>query len=259
MSLFFQIAYTYKGKGKKDGVCMIKLQAVSHDFIHQFKSRSVLNDISLEIHKGEIFGLIGETGSGKSTLLRIMNGFIEPTKGQVFLNKRQFTKENQLEMVKETSMLFQHFNLLANLTVVDNVLLPMKIRGLKNEENLKKAQSYLNYVGLDSYEHAHINTLSGGQKQRVAIARTLMSQPKIIFCDEPTSALDNKMRDEVLDLLKSINRDMNTTIVIVSHDISVIKSLCDRAAILEFGKIEKILEVKKEMPLTMSFEEALSI
>lgn len=259
MSLSFQIAYTNKGEEKKDGVCMIKLNAVSHDFIHQKRSRRVLSNVDLEIHEGEIFGLIGETGSGKSTLLRIMNGFIEPSEGQVFLNNKQYSKEHQVEMVKETSMLFQHFNLLSNLTVLDNVLLPMKLRGIKNKESLEKAMSYLRYVGLDTYEHSHINTLSGGQKQRVAIARTLMNEPKVIFCDEPTSALDTKMRDEVLGLLKNINEVMNTTIVIVSHDITVIKSLCDRAAILESGKIEKILDVNKEVSKTLSFEEALRL
>ena len=232
---------------------MIRLEGISHDF----KPRRILNDINIDIKPREVYGLVGNTGSGKSTLLRIMNGFIEATKGQVYLMGEKMTKENRGKLVKRTSMIFQHFNLLSNLNVLENVLLPNKLRKMDKEKSIEKARRFLKFVGLQDYENAYIKTLSGGQKQRVAIARTLMSEPEIIFCDEPTSALDGEMRQEVLKLLRDINEQMGTTIVIVSHDISVIQAMCHRAAILEDGQIRDVVTLERQPLKSLSYQEAL--
>lgn len=232
---------------------MIRLEGISHDF----KPRRILSDINIDIKPREVYGLVGNTGSGKSTLLRIMNGFIEATKGQVYLMGEKLTKESRGKLVKRTSMIFQHFNLLSNLNVLENVLLPNKLRKMDKEKSVDKARHFLKFVGLQDYENAYIKTLSGGQKQRVAIARTLMSEPEIIFCDEPTSALDGEMRQEVLKLLRDINEQMGTTIVIVSHDISVIQAMCHRAAILEDGQIRDVVTLERQPIKTLSYQEAL--
>ena len=232
---------------------MIRLEGISHDF----KPRRILNDINIDIKPREVYGLVGNTGSGKSTLLRIMNGFIEPTMGNVYLMGEKMTKENRGKLVKRTSMIFQHFNLLSNLNVLENVLLPNKLRKMDKEKSIEKARRFLKFVGLQDYENAYIKTLSGGQKQRVAIARTLMSEPEIIFCDEPTSALDGEMRQEVLKLLRDINEQMGTTIVIVSHDISVIQAMCHRAAILEDGQIRDVVTLERQPLKSLSYQEAL--
>lgn len=232
---------------------MIRLEGVSHDF----KPRRILSDINIDIKPREVYGLVGNTGSGKSTLLRIMNGFIEATEGQVYLMGEKMTKESRGKLVKRTSMIFQHFNLLSNLNVLENVLLPNKLRKMDKEKSIEKARRFLKFVGLQDYENAYIKTLSGGQKQRVAIARTLMSEPEIIFCDEPTSALDGEMRQEVLKLLRDINEQMGTTIVIVSHDISVIQAMCHRAAILEDGQIRDVVTLERQPLKTLSYQEAL--
>ncbi len=234
---------------------MIRLENISHDFEHSNYSHRILENINLHIEAHEVFGLIGQTGSGKSSLLRIMNGFLKPLEGDVFLMGKKLVPSNQLELVRRTATLFQHFNLLSNLNVLDNVLLPNKLLKQDVKASQDKARYFLKYVGLEGFENRHIKTLSGGQKQRVAIARTLMREPQIIFCDEPTSALDGKMREEVLRLLENINKDMGTTIVIVSHDIEVIQSLSDRVAILEDGKISKVLKVHKKALETPSYEE----
>lgn len=236
---------------------MIRLEHVSHDFMHQDHTNRILNDINLEIKKQEIFGLVGHTGSGKSTLLRIMNGFIEASEGNVYLFDEKLNHNNKKRLVKKTSMIFQHFNLLSNLNVLDNVMLPNKIRKIDKTVSKENALKYLKYVGLEGYENRYIKTLSGGQKQRVAIARTLMSEPEVILCDEPTSALDGKMRHDILKLLKDINEAMGTTIVLVSHDISVIKSLCHRVAILEEGTIQDVIDVKYSSIKIESYQEAL--
>lgn len=242
---------------KKDGVYMIRLEKISKSYNHQGASFDVLKDISLEIKEGEVFGLVGDTGSGKSTMLRIMNGFIEVSSGEVYLFNELLNQQNKYKLVQETSMIFQSFNLLANLNVIENVMLPNKLRKLDKEATYKKALKLLEFVGLKDHLKAYPKTLSGGQKQRVAIARTLMSNPKIIFCDEPTSALDKNMANDILILLKNINEQFKTTIVIVSHDISVIKTICDKAAILENGNIVDIVTVNKVEHLNLTYSEAL--
>lgn len=205
----------------------------------------------------EIFGIVGETASGKSTILRMMNGFIEPDLGSIYLMGRKLDKKSRQELVRDTSMIFQSFNLLSNLNVLDNVLLPTTLRHGNKADNLKKAEELLGFVGLADHAGAYIRTLSGGQKQRVAIARTLMTNPKIIFCDEPTSALDENTSFEILKLLQEINQQFGTTIVLISHDISVIKALCNRVAIIQNGKISEVIALDPRRIVPVSYKEAL--
>lgn len=236
---------------------MIKLENVSKNFLINEIETTVIEDINLSIERKEIFGLVGGTGSGKSTILRMMNGFIEPDHGDIFLMGEKLDKSTKYDLVKDTSMIFQSFNLLGNLNVIDNVLLPAKLRKGDKKDNIARAKELLNFVGLSNFEKANIRNLSGGEKQRVAIARTLMTKPKLILCDEPTSALDEKMSYEILKLLKDINKEFETTIVVVSHDISVIKALCTRVAILEEGKISEVLSLKTTKLNPISYKEAL--
>lgn len=236
---------------------MIRFESVSKNFHINGKESTVIKDVNLSINKKEIYGLVGETGSGKSTILRLMNGFIEPDGGNIYLMGKRLDGKTKHELVKDTSMIFQGFNLLKNLNVIDNVLLPTKLRKGNKKENIKKAKELLSFVDLDNFEQSYIRTLSGGQKQRVAIARTLMTNPKLILCDEPTSALDDKMGYEVLKLLKEINEKYGTTIVVVSHDISVIKALCSRVAIIENGRISDVISLKTKQIVPLSYKEAL--
>lgn len=236
---------------------MIRFENVSKNFMINGEETKVIDDISLQVDKKDIYGLVGGTGSGKSTILRLMNGFIKPDSGSIYLMGRKIDMETRHELVKDTSMIFQAFNLLSNLNVIDNVLLPTRLRKGNKKDNINKAKELLSYVGLSQFEKAYIKTLSGGQKQRVAIARTLMTNPKVIFCDEPTSALDEKMSYEILKLLKDINEKFHATIVLVSHDISVIKALCNRVAIIEDGKAADIISLETKKILPISYREAL--
>lgn len=235
---------------------MIRFEKVSKSFDINGTDTVIIDDIDLSIDKQDIFGLVGETGSGKSTILRMMTGFIEPERGEIYLMGRKLDHESRHELVKDTSMIFQSFNLLSNLNVIENILLPTKLRKGNSKENIKRAKELLSFVGLADFERATTRSLSGGQKQRVAIARTLMTKPKLIFCDEPTSALDEKMSYEILKLLKAINEQFETTIVLVSHDISVIKALCNRVAIIENGRISDVLTLTPQKISPVSYKEA---
>lgn len=236
---------------------MIRFENVTKKFYINGKESRVINDISFSIYEKEIYGLVGETGSGKSTILRLMNGFIEPDNGSIYLMGKKLDKTIKHELVKDTSMIFQGFNLLGNLNAIDNVLLPTRLRKGNTKDNIKKARELLNFVGLADFEESYIRNLSGGQKQRVAIARTLITNPKIIFCDEPTSALDEKTSYEILKLLKDINEEFGATIVLVSHNISVIKALCNRVGIIEDGRISDIVSLKTKKIMPTSYKEAL--
>lgn len=236
---------------------MIKFENVSKDFIINSKETRVINGINLSINKKDIYGIVGETGSGKSTILRLMNGFIKPDDGNIYLMGEKLDVKTRHELVKDTSMIFQSFNLLSNLNAIENILLPTRLRKGNRKDNIIKARELLSFVGLSEYEHAYIRTLSGGQKQRVAIARTLMTNPKVVFCDEPTSALDENMSYEVLKLLKEINEKLEATIVLVSHDISVIKAICNRVAIIENGEVSDVISLKPRKIAPVSYKEAL--
>lgn len=207
-----------------------------------------LSDINLTVEKGEIFGIIGLSGAGKSTLVRMINLLETPTDGKVFFEGKNLQVLSNVELRKirkEIGMIFQHFNLLEQSTVLKNVMFPLEISNVKKEERIKRARELLSLVDLSEKEKAYPSQLSGGQKQRVAIARALATNPKVLLCDEATSALDPKTTNQILDLLKKINNELDVTVVIITHQMSVIESVCDRVAILDRGKFVEIGRVEE--------------
>lgn len=196
--------------------------------------------ISFSIEKGEIFGIIGLSGAGKSTLVRCLNLLERPTSGTVKVNGKNLTELSEKELRKERQkigMIFQHFNLLMQRTALDNVCFPMEIAGIGKAEARKKALEYLRIVGLEEKALSYPSQLSGGQKQRVAIARVLASDPQILLCDEATSALDPQTTKAILELIKEINRDYGITVVVITHEMSVVQEICDKVAVLERGSL----------------------
>ncbi|MBQ1526131.1 MAG: ATP-binding cassette domain-containing protein [Lachnospiraceae bacterium] len=199
---------------------------------------TALNSIDLSVEKGDIFGIIGISGAGKSTLVRSINYLEKPTEGQVLVDGTDLSTLSDKELrIKraEIGMIFQNFNLLEQKNVIDNVCFPLEIVGIKKSEAKIRARELLETVKLAEKEKDYPSQLSGGQKQRVAIARALATRPKILLCDEATSALDPKTTDSILDLLKEINETMNITIVIITHQMSVVTRICKRVAIIDNG------------------------
>lgn len=215
---------------------MISLRHVSKSYA-QFQA---INSISLTVNKGEIFGIIGPSGAGKSTLLRLMNVLEMPDQGEVVVNGQQLTSLSHAELRKarqSIGMIFQHFNLLGNKTVYSNVAIPLELTGYSKNERQARVKECLAFVGLEHAAHQYPAQLSGGQKQRVAIARALANHPQVLLCDEPTSSLDSSTTAEVLHVLHKINQELGVTIVIVSHEMEVIKSLCHRVAVISDGEL----------------------
>ncbi len=212
-------------------------------------SRTVaVDDVSFEINKGEIFGIIGMSGAGKSTLVRTLNRLEEVSEGQVIFDGKELGKLNNKELRstrKEIAMIFQGFNLLLQKNVLANVVLPLKLAGIPKKEREEKGLEMLKVVGLEEKAKVYPAQLSGGQKQRVAIARALAMNPKVLLCDEATSALDPKMTEEVLKLLQEINETLDLTVIIITHEMSVIEKICDRVAIIDHGKLAEIGDVKE--------------
>lgn len=199
-----------------------------------------LSNISLSIHKGDIYGIIGLSGAGKSTLIRCINRLDEPTEGTILYEGRNvlaMDKKELMSLRRGVSMIFQQFNLLMQKTVAKNILYPMEIAGVKRAEAEKRVKELLNIVGLEEKLNAYPSQLSGGQKQRVAIARALAMNPKVLLCDEATSALDPMTTQSILKLLQDINRQMGITIVIITHEMAVIRQICTHVAILDGGVI----------------------
>lgn len=206
----------------------------------RFGAIEAIQSISLNIKAGEIHGIVGASGAGKSTLLRMMNLLEVPDAGEVIINGKNLThlKGRQLRHMRQSlGMIFQGFHLVGNKTVFDNVVVPLEIAKVAKKYRIKRVMESLQFVGLDTYKDQYPAQLSGGQKQRVAIARAIVNQPKVLLCDEPTSSLDPKTTIEVLEVLKRINEVFNVTIVIVSHEMDVIKSLCERVTVIENGRI----------------------
>lgn len=213
--------------------------------IYQDKKQKniALDDISMEIYEGEIFGIIGMSGAGKSTLVRTLNRLEEITSGEVIFDGRklQNLKGKELRDIrKNIGMIFQGFHLLMQKDVIHNVELPLKLAGIPKRERRKKAEEMLAIVGLSEKIHSYPMQLSGGQRQRVAIARALATNPRVLLCDEATSALDPKITEEILKLLKEINQKMKLTIIMITHEMSVIEKICDRVAIIENGRLEEL-------------------
>ncbi|MDO4499810.1 MAG: ATP-binding cassette domain-containing protein [Erysipelotrichaceae bacterium] len=199
-----------------------------------------VNDVSFNINKGEIFGIIGLSGAGKSTLVRCLNLLEKPSSGSVVVQGQDLMSLSEKDLRqarRKIGMIFQHFNLLMQISVVKNVMFPMEIAGVPKAEAKKKALEYLKIVGLEAKANAFPAQLSGGQKQRVAIARVLASNPEILLCDEATSALDPETTKSILNLIKDINRKYNITVVVITHEMSVIQEICDQCIVLENGKL----------------------
>jgi D-methionine transport system ATP-binding protein len=216
---------------------MISIQNVSKNF----GSLKVLENISVEIEQGDIFGIIGQSGAGKSTLLRCINGLETYDQGSITVDGREISSLSKKELQnvqKEMGMIFQNFNLLSRLNVYDNIALPLQFwKQKKNSpENQARIHELLKLVGLEDKIHSYPKQLSGGQKQRVAIARALVLNPKILLCDEATSALDPKITKDILDLLQKINKELGITIVVVTHQMEVVKQICNRVAFIKYGR-----------------------
>lgn len=227
----------------------IEIKNLSKQFEIKGNTVIALSDINLNIEKGDIFGIIGMSGAGKSTLVRSINFLEKPTEGQILIDGTDLAGLTQKELRKkrrEIGMIFQNFNLLEQKNVLENVCFPLEITGVKKKEARKRAKELLELVNLSEKEKSYPSQLSGGQKQRVAIARALATNPKILLCDEATSALDPQTTDAILKLLKDINEKMGITIVIITHQMSVITEICKKVAIIdngclvEEGLVEKI-------------------
>lgn len=222
---------------------------------------TAVDNVSLSVQKGDIYGIVGFSGAGKSTLIRTVNLLQKPTRGEVIIDNEDITKldEKSLrERRKKIGMIFQHFNLLKSKTVFDNVFFPLKQMRISKNEKIRKVKNLLNLVALSDKEDSYPSQLSGGQKQRVAIARALASDPEILLCDEATSALDPQTTDEVLKLLIELNRKLGLTILIITHEMQVVKEVCNKVAVMENGKIIErgsIVEVfsNPQMALTRAF------
>jgi len=227
---------------------MIRLEHVTKTFQSNGNNLHAVKDVSLEIKEGEIFGIIGFSGAGKSTLVRCINLLERPTEGAVFLgdtNLMEVSERQLLKLRQNMGMIFQHFHLLSQRNVLDNVIFPLEIIGMKKKEARTRAQELLEIVGLSEKAKAYPAQLSGGQKQRVAIARALATDPKVLLCDEATSALDPETTRNILALIQEINQRMGVTVVIITHEMRVIEQICDRVAVMNRGQIEEMGTVKE--------------
>ncbi|MSS43672.1 methionine ABC transporter ATP-binding protein [Anaerosalibacter bizertensis] len=227
---------------------MIKVEGLSKTYKNNNKEIYALKNINIEIKKGEIFGIIGLSGAGKSTLIRCLNRLEEPTNGKIFIDGKEITNLNNTDLRetrKDIGMIFQHFNLLSSKNVYQNIAFPLELEGLKKDEIDKKINTLLEYVDLEDKKFAYPSQLSGGQKQRVAIARSLANNPKILLSDEGTSALDPKTTKSILELLNKIRKEFGLTIVLITHQMEVIKDICDRVAIIENGEIIELNTVEE--------------
>ena len=218
---------------------MIELKHISK--IYEGANRvEALKDISLTIEQGQIYGIIGQSGAGKSTLIRCINMLEVPTSGNVIIDGTDLTTLNEKQLREERKyigMIFQHFNLLSSRTVYDNVAFPLELQGMSKAEIKERILPILDIVKLSDRLDNYPSQLSGGQKQRVGIARALASNPKVLLCDEATSALDPQTTKSILELLKDINQKLNLTIVLITHEMQVIREICDRVAVIEGGVI----------------------
>ncbi|MBA4167970.1 MAG: methionine ABC transporter ATP-binding protein MetN [Chitinophagaceae bacterium] len=219
---------------------MIELKNITKKFYKNKSFITALSDVSLFVPEGKIFGVIGESGAGKSTLIRCVNLLEKPTSGQVIVEGRNLVDISSAQLAKARSrmgMIFQHFNLLASRTVFDNVALPLELQNVSKSIIQQKVSDLLDLVGLEDKHADYPASLSGGQKQRVAIARALANNPKVLLCDEATSALDPGTTKSILSLLKDINQRMNITILLITHEMDVVKTICDNVAVISEGKM----------------------
>ena len=219
---------------------MIKLNNITKIFTLPDKKLTALDNVSLHVPKGQICGVIGASGAGKSTLIRCVNLLERPTHGAVIIDDVDLTQLSDTELVKtrrQIGMIFQHFNLLTSRTVFENVALPLELENKSKAEIQEKTTALLALVGLSDKHNVYPANLSGGQKQRVAVARALASDPKVLLCDEATSALDPATTQSILKLLKEINRTLGITILLITHEMEVVKRICDQVAVIDKGRL----------------------
>ena len=222
---------------------IIKIEGLSKSFVNKNTTVHALDNIDLDIYRGEIFGIIGLSGAGKSTLVRCINYLEIPTSGSVIYmgsNLSGMSVDKIRKTRQSMGMIFQQFNLLAQRNVLDNVCFPMEIAGVPKQKAEKRAIELLELVGLEDRIKAYPAQLSGGQKQRVAIARAIANEPKVLLCDEATSALDPDTTKQILKLIREINKNLGITVVVITHEMKVIESICDRVAIIDHSKIAEI-------------------
>ena len=240
---------------------MIQLSHIEKTYDSPSGPVKALKGIDLTIERGEIFGIIGLSGAGKSTLIRCINMLERPTAGKVIVDGQDMTAMSEKELRKarkNIGMIFQHFNLLSSATVYDNIAFPLRLSHTPEAEIKKKVLPLLDLVGLADKAHQYPSQLSGGQKQRVGIARALASEPKVLLCDEATSALDPQTTRSILELIQDINRKLSLTVVVITHEMQVIKDICDKVAVIENGVIAEqgtVLEVftNPQKPITKDF------
>jgi D-methionine transport system ATP-binding protein len=226
---------------------IIEIKNLSKTFGLGSSQVAALQDVSLTVNAGEIFGIIGLSGAGKSTLVRCINLLERPDQGGVLFHGQDLMnlKEKELRMQRrKISMIFQSFNLLEQRNCLDNICFPLELAGVSRKDAKKRAMELLETVGLPDKANAYPVQLSGGQKQRIAIARALASDPEVLLCDEATSALDPKTTDSILKLLQKINKERGITVIIITHQMSVIEQICHRVAILDAGVVAEIGEVE---------------
>ena len=240
---------------------MIRLENVSMTFADRRGSVHALVDVNLDVMPGDIYGIIGFSGAGKSTLVRCVNLLGRPSGGKVFVGGVEMTALNEKGLRnarKSIGMIFQLFNLMRSRTVFQNVDFPLRHSGLTRQERREKVMKLLKIVGLEDRADAYPAMLSGGQKQRVAIARALASDPKVLLCDEATSALDPQTTQDILTLLKNLNRELGITIIVITHEMAVVKQICNTVAVMENGRIVEKGDIysvfsNPQMPITRRF------
>ena len=240
---------------------MIILRNISKIFDQGKASITAVDSVNLSVEQGQIYGIIGYSGAGKSTLIRLLNGLEKPTSGSVVINGQDISaaKGEQLRQARlKISMVFQHFNLLWSRTVAENIAFSMQIAGAPKAKIKTRVAELIDLVGLKGREGAYPSQLSGGQKQRVAIARALANNPDVLLCDEATSALDPQTTDQILDLLLDINRRFKLTIVLITHEMHVVRKICDRVAVMENGSVVEEGDVisvftHPQQPITRQF------
>ncbi|OCB75751.1 D-methionine ABC transporter, ATP-binding protein [Flavobacterium piscis] len=219
---------------------MIELKNITKNFHQKNRVVSALSDVSLKVPQGKIFGVIGTSGAGKSTLIRCVNLLERPTSGEIIVDGKSLLQLSNAQLAierRQIGMIFQHFNLLSSRTVFENVAFPLELVGASKDAIRTRVFELLELVGLAEKANDYPASLSGGQKQRVAIARTLANNPKVLLCDEATSALDPATTRSILNLLKDINRRLNITILLITHQMEVVKSICDEVAVISHGKL----------------------
>ncbi len=245
---------------------MIVLRNISKIFDQGKASITAVDSVNLSVEQGQIYGIIGYSGAGKSTLIRLLNGLEKPTSGSVVINGQDISaaKGEQLRQARlKISMVFQHFNLLWSRTVAENIAFSMQIAGAPKAKINARVAELIELVGLKGRENAYPSQLSGGQKQRVGIARALANNPDVLLCDEATSALDPQTTDQILDLLLDINRRFRLTIVLITHEMHVVRKICDRVAVMENGSVVEEGDVisvftHPQQPITRQFVRQIS-